>query len=212
MRKKRSRLLATFFLRVSKTKMTRFVSSPIISFQAKRVRRLTTTKRRKKRTTTTPATTRRPIRTNRCRLQYWLSLNSDQTSLSRDVNRTQILDLTIDSSISCSLSSSFFRKICFHLLSIGLSGHISHISMGTTVIQYISRMHYNRMYFAVKNVAGTGIRIRDHPTNFYSNGFWSPASIPRACTSLKSSLATGAALLWSFRSSYLRQCCSSLAW
>ena len=64
------------------------------------------------------------------------------------------------------------------------------------------------MYFAVKNVAGSGIRTRDHPTNFYSNGFWSPASIPRACTSWKSSFVSGAALLWSFRSSCLRQCSS----
>ena len=166
MRKKRSRLLATFFLRVSKTKMTRFVSSPIISFQAKRVRRLTTTKRRKKRTTTTPATTRRPTRTNRCRFQSWLSLHSDQTSLSRDVHRTQILDLTIDSSISCSLSSSFFRKICFHLLSIGLSGHISHIWM-CTVMQYISHMRYNGVYnnVGVGNVFRGEQRCRHRDSN-----------------------------------------------
>ena len=77
-----------------------------------------------------------------------------------------------------------FATALVDLLFIGLSGHISHIQMGT-VTQYFSYIHYNRVYnneevgdvsdgdFKVKNFASTGIRTCNLPTHI----FFVPASI-----------------------------------
>ena len=71
-----------------------------------------------------------------------------------------------------------FATALVDLLFIGLSGHISHIRMGT-VTQYISYIHYNRVYnneevgdvfnreFVVTIFAGTRIQTHDLPTHLF---------------------------------------------